>query len=291
MLKMILISAALALTVTACSSPQNDETKPSTNPSDSPNNNLNTEATNNPETTPQPTPRPTKTPTMPIETSPQLAEPKEGEEIAVLTTNMGIIKLRFFPQYAPKAVENFVTHAKDGYYNGITFHRVYKDFMIQGGDPTATGSGGQSIWGKPFKDEFHPMLHHIRGALSMANPGYPDANGSQFFIVQSTSLDDRSKAQLEYLKANMDEVVYTNEETGQQISNRELIPEDIVDAYFVNGGTFHLDFIHSVFGQVVEGMDVVDAIAYVEAVKEKPVNDVIIEKIEFETYSKTATTE
>ena len=85
----------------------------------------------------------------------QLQMPKVGEEVAIIKTNHGEIKVRLFPEVAPKAVENFKTHAKDGYYNGVTFHRVMEDFMIQGGDPQGTGRGGASTWRKPFQDEFH----------------------------------------------------------------------------------------------------------------------------------------
>ena len=99
----------------------------------------------------------------------QLELPKEGEEIAIIKTNHGNIKVRLFPQAAPKTVENFVTHAKNGYYDGIIFHRVMEDFMIQGGDPTGTGRGGESIWGQAFEDEFDPSFHNLRGSLSMAN--------------------------------------------------------------------------------------------------------------------------
>ena len=86
--------------------------------------------------------------------------------IAEMETNAGVIKIRLFPDIAPKAVENFVTHAKEGYYDGQTFHRVINDFMIQGGDPTGTGMGGESIWGAPFEDEFSDYAYNFRGALS-----------------------------------------------------------------------------------------------------------------------------
>ena len=104
-------------------------------------------------------------------------------------TSMGDISIRLFPEKAPKTVENFTTHAKNGYYDGIVFHRVIKDFMIQGGDPTATGCGGESIWGRPFADEFDPDLHNLCGALSMANAG-PGTNGSQFFIVEASEVPE-----------------------------------------------------------------------------------------------------
>ncbi len=103
--------------------------------------------------------------------------------VAAMNTNMGTIKLELFPDIAPKAVENFVTHSEKGYYDEIIFHRVIDKFMIQGGDPTGTGRGGESIWGKPFEDEFSPELRFDGpGYLAMANAG-PGTNGSQFFIT------------------------------------------------------------------------------------------------------------
>ena len=114
----------------------------------------------------------------------QLRKPQAGDITATMKTTMGEIQILLFPDAAPKAVENFTTHAKNGYYDGLIFHRVIPDFMIQGGDPTGTGMGGESIWGKHFEDEFSPDYHNLRGALSMANAG-PGTNGSQFFIVQA----------------------------------------------------------------------------------------------------------
>jgi peptidyl-prolyl cis-trans isomerase B (cyclophilin B) len=112
----------------------------------------------------------------------QLRKPQAGDITATMKTTMGEIQILLFPDAAPKAVENFTTHAKNGYYDGLIFHRVIPDFMIQGGDPTGTGMGGESIWGKHFEDEFSPDYHNLRGALSMANAG-PGTNGSQFFIM------------------------------------------------------------------------------------------------------------
>ncbi len=103
--------------------------------------------------------------------------------VVVLETNIGKIELKLYPEVAPLAVENFVTHVKNGYYNGLIFHRIIKDFMIQGGDPTGTGRGGQSIWKKDFKDEFGSNVVFDRPfLLAMANRG-PTTNGSQFFIT------------------------------------------------------------------------------------------------------------
>ncbi len=192
----------------------------------------------------------------------QTDAPKSGEKIAVMKTSMGDIKIRLFPEAAPKAVENFVTHAKNGYYDGLIFHRVIKDFMIQGGDPTGSGMGGESIWGGSFEDEFSSELHNLRGALSMANAG-PNTNGSQFFIVQAKEVSDDMLDQLR----RADEKYY---------------PTECIENYEKMGGTPWLDYHHSVFGQVFEGMETVDAIADVKTdyFQNKPINDVVIKTIE-----------
>ena len=194
----------------------------------------------------------------------QLSAPQKGDTLAVMHTNMGDIKIKLFPEKAPKTVENFVTHSKNGYYNGLKFHRVINDFMIQGGDPRGNGTGGESIWGGSFSDEFDPELHNLRGALSMANSG-PDTNGSQFFIVQAREVP-----------SNMLEQMRDLEDNG--------FPADITAAYEALGGTPWLDFRHTVFGQVFEGMDVVDAIASVSRdASDKPLEDVVINSVETQT--------
>ncbi len=190
----------------------------------------------------------------------QMDKPQVGEKIAVIHTNMGDISVRLFADLVPMTVENFITHAENGYYNGIIFHRVINNFMIQGGDPTGTGRGGESIWGNSFKDEFAVELHNVRGALSMANAG-PNTNGSQFFIVQSKEIDSRLLSQMKNIP--------------------DSFPANIVEAYAENGGTPWLDFKHSVFGHVFEGMDVVDKIAGVKVdMLDKPYDDVVIEGID-----------
>jgi len=113
----------------------------------------------------------------------QTSCPVVGDIVAKITTNHGEIWVRLFTDETPKTTENFIGLSERGYYNGLIFHRVIPDFMIQGGDPTGTGMGGESIWGKKFVDELIPSLKNLRGALSMANAG-PGTNGSQFFIVQ-----------------------------------------------------------------------------------------------------------
>lgn len=191
----------------------------------------------------------------------QLEKPKTGDAVAAIKTSMGEISVRLFPEAAPKAVENFVTHAKNGYYNGLIFHRVIRDFMIQGGDPTGTGCGGESIWGRPFKDEFDLYARNYRGALSMANSG-PNTNGSQFFIVQASDVPANMLAQMEGM------------------SKEDGFPQEVTANYKAIGGTPWLDFRHTVFGQVYDGMDVLDAIAAVKVgAADKPVEPVTINGI------------
>jgi len=108
-------------------------------------------------------------------------------KIVILETTQGNIEIKLFPEAAPKACENFSKLVEKGYYNGIVFHRVIKKFMIQGGDPTGTGRGGESVWGVPFEDEVSSELTFDKaGLLAMANAG-PNTNGSQFFITTAAT--------------------------------------------------------------------------------------------------------
>lgn len=176
---------------------------------------------------------------------------------ATIKTNHGDIVIQLFPEEAPMTVENFVRLAQKGYYDGVTFHRVISDFMIQGGDPEGTGAGGQSIWGHNFEDEFSNELFNLRGALSMANL-WSNTNGSQFFIVQNKNMPKRFI---------------------QQLRDAQY-PEEVVKAY-KQGGTPWLDHRHTVFGHVTEGMDVVDEIAKVaKDGNDKPLEDVVITTVE-----------
>ncbi|HDU1285473.1 TPA: peptidylprolyl isomerase [Listeria monocytogenes] len=190
-------------------------------------------------------------------TYPQLSKEVAPNEIeAEMITNRGTIRIKLFPEIAPKTVENFVTHSKNGYYDGLIFHRVIPEFMIQGGDPDGRGTGGESIWGESFEDEFSTEAFNLRGALSMANAG-PNTNGSQFFIVQKPDMPADMLGQME--------------QAG--------FPVEIIEAY-KQGGTPWLDGRHTVFGHVIEGMDVVDEIANLPTgMQDKPVNEVVIEKI------------
>ena len=181
--------------------------------------------------------------------------------LATIKTNHGDLRIKLFPEHAPKTVANFVALSKGGYYDGVIFHRIIKNFMIQGGDPTGTGMGGESIYGESFEDEFSEELYNVRGALSMANAG-PNTNGSQFFIVQNQHLP------------------YSKKEIA-----RGGWPEPIAEIYAEQGGTPHLDRRHTVFGQLADeaSYEVLDAIAGVETgAMDKPVEDVVIETIEIE---------
>ncbi|GEK92125.1 peptidylprolyl isomerase [Alkalibacterium kapii] len=176
---------------------------------------------------------------------------------AVIKTNKGDMAVRLFPEHAPKTVENFVGLAKKGYYDGVIFHRVIPNFMIQGGDPTGSGMGGESFFGGNFEDEFSPKLFNLNGALSMANAG-PNTNSSQFFIVTMSDIPEQMVGQLE--------------DAG--------FPEPIIEAYKEKGGTPWLDQKHTVFGQLIEGYDVADSIQNVERnAMDKPNEAIVIETV------------
>lgn len=192
---------------------------------------------------------------------PQLDVVKAEGPVAHIKTNHGVLNVKLFPEIAPRTVANFVALSKDGYYDGIIFHRIIKDFMIQGGDPTGTGMGGESIYGGSFEDEFSMEAFNLRGALSMANAG-PNTNGSQFFIVQNQNFPYNAK-ELE----------------------RGGWPKQIAEAYVDNGGTPHLDQRHTVFGHLMDtaSFDVLDTIAAVATDSaDRPHEDVVIETIEIE---------
>ena len=191
----------------------------------------------------------------------QMAAPEKGETVATFhIKNYGDVKVKFFEDVAPKAVENFTIHAKNGYYNGVTFHRVINEFMIQGGDPQGTGMGGESIWGEDFEEELDPELVPYRGSLCMASRGLQNSPslGSQFFITQA-NYDSQ-------MESYMQSYGY---------------PADLLEQYKNYGGYLSLYQQYTVFGQVYEGMEVVDRIAAVETDEsDKPVEDVVIESID-----------
>lgn len=222
----------------------------------------------------------------------QLEAPKADEEIAVVETNYGSFKLRFFPDEAPKAVQNFKSLAKNGYYNGLTFHRVITDFMIQGGDPNGNGTGGQSIWEKPFEDEFTSYLLNITGAVAMANSG-PNTNGSQFFINNKSPQNfegwQRYDQYYEIYKKNPQNFVRSYKTTV----NMSSISDEIKKLYENNGGNPSLDGFysvtkrgHTVFAQIFEGMDVVDEISKVKTdSNDSPLEKVKIININFQNFA------
>ncbi len=211
----------------------------------------------------------------------QLDAPKKDEEIAIVSTNLGQFKMRFFPEAAPKAVENFKVHSKNGYYNGLIFHRVINNFMIQTGDPSGNGTGGESIWHEPFEDEFTNKLFNITGSVSMANSG-KNTNGSQIFINQGGKENFHG---WDYYQT-----IYDKHKNNKSVSTIDMskLTDDIKELYNNNGGNPHLDGAlntlnkgHTVFAQVFDGMDVINKIASVEVdSSDKPLKDVIIEKIE-----------
>ncbi len=193
----------------------------------------------------------------------QLQQPQPGDTIATITTSEGEIKVLLFPDYAPKAVQNFISLAGKGYYDGTTFHRVIEEFVVQGGSPDGSRGGGTSCWGLEFEDEFSDKLHHYCGALSMANHG-ADTNGSQFFFVASPvgQLADDALAQME----------------------TALWREEIISAYKQAGGMPELDYRYTVFGQIYEGLNVVYKISRSETDENnRPKNDVMIESIAVST--------
>lgn len=159
---------------------------------------------------------------------------KSNNPHVVLETTQGAIELELFPDVAPLAVENFMTHIKNGYYNGIVFHRIIKGFMIQGGDPSGTGRGGESIWNKPFKDEFKDKLFSHAGILAMANSG-PYTNGSQFFIttVPTPWLNGKHTIFGEIVPSSMSSVKKLENvaTTGRRGGDRPLEKQEIIKAY------------------------------------------------------------
>lgn len=222
----------------------------------------------------------------------QLEAPEKGEEIAVVTMKSGeTFKLRFFPDEAPKAVYNFKVHALQGYFDGLTFHRIIPNFMIQGGDPKGDGTGGDSVWGDAFEDEFNANLLNIDGAVSMANSG-ANTNKSQFFIncTNGTQINwDNYQQGFEMYQEDPDGFTSSY---GKWIK-MDLVTDEMKSLYNEHGGNLHLDGYystvgegHTVFAQVFEGMEDVKKLSETEADPETghPASDVVIEKVEIIPY-------
>ena len=197
--------------------------------------------------------------------------PEVGDEIVTIhVRDYGDITVRLFPELLPEACENFLTLAEQGYYDELIFHRVIKDFVIQGGDPKGDGTGGESCWGGTFNGGYTPQLLHLPGALAYANSAGVTTDGSQFYIVtgQETT-EDVLDIFTEY-----DDIYYT---------------EEARTLYQQYGGCPDLDGgSYTVFGQVIDGLDVVFAISNVEVDTRddlnKPIKAVFIDSVTVERY-------
>jgi peptidyl-prolyl cis-trans isomerase B (cyclophilin B) len=219
-----------------------------------------------------------------------------GEELVVLHTNHGDIILRLFPQAAPLAVENFKTHAANGFYNGLIFHRVMEGFMIQGGCSLGTGTGGESIWGMGFGPEHNYDLWHFHGALAAAQTSLAESIGSQFYIVHRSHIEGGFDREFQEILNHLDNVIYPEDwdGTSPHITLGDIYPREMLEHYLRVGGTPHLDFPfntqppnfgHTVFGHVVMGLDVVNSIAQTEVDgSHRPLRDAIINSVSFVVY-------
>lgn len=197
----------------------------------------------------------------------QFAAPAEGDTIAIFDTSAGEVRAVLYPDLAPMAVDNFVGLANQGYYNGLSFHRVVYGFAVQSGDATGTGLGGSSIWnGNPYPAEYTDKLHHYAGALCAANsPDTQPSTLSQFYFVQA-------------LPSSVDKA-------GQQTLADAGVRQEVIDAYAAVGGLPYLDNTDTVFGQVYEGMEVVDAIAGAETDENgKPLEEVTLNSVTISIY-------
>lgn len=197
----------------------------------------------------------------------QVQMPKDGEEIAVITTNMGEIKMIFFPEIAPKAVENFKALVKEGFYDGMKFSRVEDNFLIQTGD-NQEYPDGKSIFGDFYEDEYDLNYRHITGTVGLAKKK-ENENSSHFYIIVQDGLDE------DYL-----EIMKELDEEGY--------PKEVVKAYEVLGGVPRLDLKYTIFAQVFYGMDTVMKINKVDVnpINKEPIEDVVIEKVEIILYKK-----
>lgn len=197
----------------------------------------------------------------------QLSAPEEGAVIAVFDTSLGEIRAQLFSREAPLAVQNFISLAQEGYYDGITFHRAVYGFVVQSGDAGGDGLGGRTIWGQPYPVEYSSRLRHYSGALCAAfSQDEAVSGGSQFYFVAALpgALGDEVSAQME--------------SAGW--------PEETRDAYAQVGGLPYLDNTDTVFGQVYKGMEVVDAIACAETDEEgRPLEEITLYSVTIGSYS------
>jgi cyclophilin family peptidyl-prolyl cis-trans isomerase len=200
--------------------------------------------------------------------------PEVGDQIIIMNIrDYGEVRIRLFPEYLPKAVENFVTLAEQGYYDGLIFHRVINEFMIQGGDPLGNGTGGQSCWGGKFDGGTDTHLVHVTGALAYANSGpmveggSPTAtDGSQYYIVTGT--------------------VPTEEDFALYESYGYSFTDEQKQLYEQYGGYPSLDGNYTVFGQVIDGLDIILKIEKVATnSSNRPIEDVVVDSVKVGTYN------
>ena len=219
----LLVLAVLVMGLSACGGSKSDTTS-ETKATKAPKATETAEATKKPES--------------------KTTDTKGKHHAKIKVKDYGTIEVELDGDTAPITVANFIKLVNEKFYDGLTFHRIMSGFMIQGGDPKGDGTGGKSIWGEAFEDEFAPELHNFRGALSMANSG-TNTNGSQFFIVQANDCDPGLVSQMKEIGVN---------------ARGQGFPEEVIAKYQEIGGTPWLDYKHSVFGQVFSGMDIVDEI-------------------------------
>jgi cyclophilin family peptidyl-prolyl cis-trans isomerase len=202
-------------------------------------------------------------------------KPAIGEKIAVINVkDYGQIKIKLFADVAAKGTENFIGLSEMGYYDELIFHRIIKNFVIQGGDPRGDGTGGSSFWGDKFDGGIPEGLYHFSGAVAYANSGSTATDGSQFYIVDTAE-------GYNYCGGRSDGTV------NDDIDNSGLImPKNVYEKYKEVGGVPMLDGGYTVFGQVFEGMDVVRAIANAETGEnDKPLHQIIMEDVEIVEYT------
>ena len=174
-------------------------------------------------------------------------------------------KVELYPEYAPETVENFLGLTEKGYYDGLTFHRVIKDFMIQGGDPEGTGMGGESMWGGSFDGGTDPHIIHAAGAVAYANSGSTSTHGSQFYIVTGE--------------------IYKSDELDALADYGYKFSENEKNVYSTYGGDPWLDGSYTVFGQVFDGLDIIFDLQNAETDEnDKPLEDIIIESVQVAEY-------
>lgn len=194
--------------------------------------------------------------------------PAQGDTIIVMNIrDFGEVRFRLFSDLLPEACENFITLADQGYYDGLTFHRVIQNFMIQGGDPNGDGSGGESCWGGYFNGGISEQLIHLPGALAYANSGNPATDGSQFYIVTGQQV--------------------TQPLLDELIENYEMyFSAEATDFYTQYGGAPYLDGSYTVFGQVIDGLDIVFQISRLDTDphNDMPLHPVYIESVRTEAY-------